>query len=399
MKKGYTFNFCILQCCYWISVCLVYAFAERFLSAYGLTKTQIGLTMALANVAALLLQPVIAGAVDRKNAFTLRVALSGGAALVVLIAIFELNPSNPTAITAILFGVVSTVTLTLQPLANAVGFYYVNQHKKLDFTVGRGVASGAYALAALAYGYLFDTFGAPHVLWLYMAGNIGLFVMALTFAPHREGALQSRESSGGMISVLRKKPWFALFLLGNILLFIPHNFTCNYLYSISQATGARMEVASAIMAASEIPIMILLSQIMKRISVNKLLCASSALFILKIIVLTLPVLFPIGGWLIYAGEALQMFSYAIFVPVSAFFANDCMDDADKVKGQMLLTETTIAAGVVSMLLGGIAIDTLGIPISMLICLGLFAAASGVIIFSVIQNQKRIDKDNRAQASV
>lgn len=347
--------------------------------------------MALANVASLLLQPAIAALIDRNNVFSLRVCLSAGAGVASLIALFELNPYNPAAVTAVLFGAMATVTLTLQPLSNAVGFHYLNRGEKLDFTAGRGIASGAYALASLAYGFLFDAFGAPHVLWLYLAGNAGLFLMAMLFAPHRDSDVQTKKApAAGVLTVLRKNPWFTLFLVGNVLMFIPHNFTCNYLYSISQATGARMEVASAIMAASEIPIMLLLSRIMKRISVNRLLCVSSLLFILKILLLTLPVLFPIGGWLIYVGEALQMVSYAVFVPVSAFFANACMDESDKVKGQMLLTETTILAGIVSMLLGGIAIDTLGIPIAMFICIGLFTLASVVIIFSVVKNQKQLD---------
>ena len=143
---------------------MVYAFAEKFLTAYGLTKTQIGVTMALANVASLLLQPAIAALIDRNNVFSLRVCLSAGAGVASLIALFELNPSNPAAVTAVLFGAMATVTLTLQPLSNAVGFHYLNRGEKLDFTAGRGIASGAYALASLAYGFLFDAFGAAVTL-------------------------------------------------------------------------------------------------------------------------------------------------------------------------------------------------------------------------------------------
>ena len=54
----FTVKFAFLQGFYWVSSCFVYAFAERFLTAYGFGVQQVGFVMASANAAALLLQPL-----------------------------------------------------------------------------------------------------------------------------------------------------------------------------------------------------------------------------------------------------------------------------------------------------------------------------------------------------
>ena len=124
-----------------------------------------------------------------------------------------------------------------------------------------------------------------------------------------------------------------------------------YLASITKVTGGDMSVMIAIAAIVEFPAMMAYSHIRKRIPDRVLLVASASVYLLKTGLLLLAAYLPLGAWAAYVSSALQMLCYAIFVPAASYYANDVVSEADRVKGQMLLTEAGLAAGVISMLLG------------------------------------------------
>lgn len=377
--KRRTLQYAVLQSCYWIGTCLVYSYAERLLSPYGFQTGTIGLTVACAYLAAMLLQPVLAAAADRSRRVTLRIAICGCALLAAVLSIGALFGRRSIPVLAVLFGALSGVTLTAQPLINAVGFDYINRGETLDFSFARGAASAAYALGSLLLGVLAD-WKNESMLVFYLVMNVALFFAALFFAPHRTNALPQSKSEGSVFSVIRKYPVFLLFCLGYFVLFIPHNFLNAYLASITGVTGGNMSVMLAVAAVIEFPAMTAYTHIRKRIPDRVLLLASAAVFLVKTGLVLFAAFAKPGAWVMYLSFALQMISYAIFVPAASYYANDRVQKADQVKGQMLLTESTLLSGVVSMLLGGLTIQHLGVPTALILCESLVAA--GVLLIAV-----------------
>lgn len=380
-----TFRFSVLQAFYWTGACLVYSYAERLLLSYGFPTGRIGLILAAAYLFAIFLQPMLAAAADRERRVTLRLAIAVSAALSAALAAAAFGTGS-LAVFAVLLGALSTVTLTVQPLINAVGFHYINRGLDLDYSFARGVASVVYALASLLFGMLASRrIGA--MLWVYAAAQIGLFLSALFFAPHRE-CIAVREAGGSLSDVFRRYPAFVLFCVGSLVLSVPHMVINAYLTSITKVTGGNMSVMLAIAAIVEFPAMMAYSHIRKRIPDRVLLMASASVYLLKTGLLLLAALFPIGSWAAYVSSALQMLCYAIFVPASSYCANDAVQESDRVKGQMLLTEAGLFAGMISMLLGGYAIEYLGVGAALILCEALVAIGVFIVWIAVRRGLKQ-----------
>ena len=182
--------------------------------------------------------------------------------------------------------------------------------------------------------------------------------------------------------MIRKYPKLLLFCAGMLVLNVPHMFINSYLVSITDVTGGDMSVMIAIAALVEFPAMLVYSHIRKRTGDRMPLLVSACFYLLKTGLLLLAATGAVGPWAVYASSAMQMLCYAIFTPASLYYANDTVDPADQVKGQMLLTETGLFSGVVSMLLGGLSLKHLGVAVSLLLCEGLVALGILLVFFAV-----------------
>lgn len=374
MKKR-TFLFALTQSFYWFGACLVYSYGERLLLSCGFSPGNIGVILAAAYLSAMVLQPTLAAAADREKRVTLKTAIVSCAALGALFAGAALFCTRALPVFAVLFGALSSVTLAVQPLVNAVGFHYTNRGLDLDYSFARGTASVMYALASLLLGAL-AKHRADAMLPVCIAAQIALLITALVFAPHR-GEPKPAAEEGSLLRIFRRYPAFVLFCAGNFVLVIPHTLLNSYLASITNVTGGDMSVMIAIAAVVEFPAMMAYSRIRRRIPDRIMLVLSASVYLLKTGLLLLAALFPLGAWAVYVSSALQMFCYALFVPASMYYANGTVSARDRVKGQMLLTEAGLAAGVISMLLGGFMIERIGVAAVLAVCEGLVAA--GVLI--------------------
>ena len=271
----------------------------------------------------------------------------------------------------------------MQPLINAVGFHYLNRGETVDYSFSRGAASIAYALSSLLLGYLASQ-NIDSILWVYLAANVGLFLVALWFAPKRTEQTQ-KATAGSVFSVIFRYPKLMLFCAGMLILNVPHVLINSYLASITGVTGGNMSVMIAIAAIVEFPAMMAYTHIRKKISDRVLLIVSSCFYLLKTGLLALAAYVSVGAWAVYVSSATQMLCYAIFIPASSFFANDSVSRADQVKGQMLLTETTLCSGMISMLLGGLSIQKLGVPLTLLISEG-FVLVGILIIAAAVRTK-------------
>lgn len=370
---------------YWIAACMVYSYAELFLKHFGFRTDQVGMIMALGYLAGMIVQPALAQAADRERRVTLRSGVAGCAAVGVAIAIAMPLCKSVLPVVAVLFGAMTCVTLASQPLVNAVGFHYINCGEPLDYSFARGAASVAYALASLLFGWIAKS-NVEAMLWVYLAVNAAIFLLALWFAPHRSGVGEIRSGSS-LFSVIRRYPRLVLFCVGYFVLNVPHMFINSYLASITSVTGGDMSVMIALAAVVEFPAMMAYSHVRRRIPDRVLLVASASVFLLKTGLLLLAATTSVGVWTVYASFALQMLCYAIFVPASSYYANDIADTADQVKGQMLLTESGLLSGMVSLLFGGLSIEHFGVPFSLLLCEGL--TAIGVVLVALgVRKPKR-----------
>ena len=119
--------------------------------------------------------------------------------------------------------------------------------------------------------------------------------------------------------------------------------------------------------------MALIDKVIKKVSCRNLLLFAGAAFLVK----TLLMFLAPNMVLVYISQAMQMFAYAVFIPVSAYFVNQTMARFDQVKGQAYINCSITLGGVFSSLVCGRLLDIKG-PHFMLI-VSLVVTAAGLVI--------------------
>ena len=388
-KKKITLLYAIIQGGYWSSFCATYGFATVFLLSRGFTTSQIGISIALANVLAVVCQPTVATIADEAKKISLH-----SLTILLIVADFILFgllffTGNIFIATMALFVLTNTVSQTVQPLINSISFYYINRGVDMNFGLPRSMGSMSYAIVSTIIGYLVEDYGSNVILIfgvvIFAIIGITVAVMPRVVKPYvtEQEATDDKVSSApgakkeSIFSFFGRYKIFSVALLGSTCIFIFHFATNNYMLQIAENVGgnaATMGTALSIAAMCEIPSMMFSNQIMKKIRYNYLLVLSGLFFCVKAFVYIVAVNIP----MLYASQVLQMVSYAFFIPASVYYVNENMNDNDKVKGQAIMTGTTTLGGVIGSLIGGIIIDYSGVRT--LQWVGFAFAVTGAILF-------------------
>lgn len=393
----------ILQGCYWMMINVIFGYIAFYLSEYGYSAGEIGMLSAAFAALSAVCQPLLGLIADKNSHFGWKPQILLFSMLCCAIFGILFAVKQPIMV-GFLFGLVMLFINCIQPMLNAACFYYVKRGISVDFGIARGIGSMAYAFMSLILGYLTVKLGTSAVLYAGIPVLLIQFLVVLrmpyedmnfTNISQKSACLTDEDSvnvqhineesesvtekvkknsvlRGGF---LKKYPIFCLMVVGSVLLVSVHNFMTTYLLKIMESVGgnsSHMGIALAIGAVTEIPVLFLFSHIVKRISASSLLVISGVAYIAK------SLMFFLAGnvGMIYGAHFLQPFSYALYASASVYFANECMQEEDKITGQSLMTMTMAFGSLVGNLVGGWFIDLSGVK-------AMLAFSSILSIFSVI----------------
>lgn len=362
MDKKYTMRYASLQGAYWLGSVATLTFVESFLLPRGFSEAGVGLLLAFGYLFALVLEPLASTYADRENGISLRTQIAAGFALTVLFSL-GLLLYHGVLVTSVLFVAVATIMLVLLPLINAVSFSYSNRGIAADFSFGRGIGSAAFVLSSFLGGLAVKKNPDISMGILLLGGGIG-FIFAILFAPGEKGAArtEAKGQKDGVWSLLISHPQLWPLLAANTCLMASHNFLNTYMLNLLAPTGYGAEtvgILGAIGAIMELPVLLGFRHIAKWFRREVLLIMAAAMFVLKAVLSSFPVLFGAGVWSLYVATLLQLFAFAVFLPVSSVYVNTQVEPKDQAKGQMLLTETQVLGTVFCTLLGGFGISRFG----------------------------------------
>ena len=354
-------HYALYQSLYWMSACFVYSYTRVFLQKLGFSVTAAGVELALSSVLSVLLQPLLASALGRWKKLSLRLVIAAVLILALFCGSLLLTPA-PMGALAALFLIMSTMTLTVQPFINSVGFGYINGGHGLNYSASRGVASLAYAGLSKCISLLAERESGTGMLLCYLLMTAGTLLVTLYLAqPVGDTSPQVSSAKSGVstLTFFKKYPHFSLMLLGQLLIFFQHNCINGYMWDIVQRAGGSsgdMGTALLIGALSEVPALVLFTRLEKKCPCHALLRLAAGLYILKPLLILLSPSLP----LLYLSQGMQAVTYALVVPGMAYYSNALVDPADRIRGQALITGSIAAAGFIGYLLGGIMVDGMGI---------------------------------------
>lgn len=374
------------QIFYYGAVCAMTGYASVYLLDKKFNNSTIGIVLALCNVLAVVLQPILASFIDRNKNIELRNVIStiiiGIIILSIILYIFPINWIIVLILTVFIFSMITTI----MPLMNSLAFIFEKYGIKINYGFARGLGSVAYALTSMILGYIVESF-TPGILPLfYIFFSISVYIVVKVFVlPKNQQfgiieveAVKKKDSSSqlSLMSFCTKYKKFIAFLFGFILVYFAHTII-NYFFIqiITNIGGTSSDMGNAVFLAAllELPTMAYFTKLSNKINCGRLIKFSIIMFLLKHVIAYLAA----NMMMIYISQVLQLFAYALFVPASVYYVNQKIAINDRVKGQSMVTMAMTIAGVFASLIGGMLIDSIGVHLVLMI--GAIVSAIGAVI--------------------
>lgn len=382
-SKNLTPGYSFIQGFFWMSFAAIMGFSSLYLLESGYTNTQIGMIIAVAGALSAGLQPAIASYADKPDSPSLKKIILVLSAVQVVLAVFLLmNYQKGFFLTGLFYGCLITILQLMNPLVNALGTESMNQGKKLNFGVARGMGSAAYAVASYALGIIVAKSGARLVpisimiIFLAMVASVFLFSFE---KEEKKNAKTGEKRKDGMFAFFMRYKRFSIVLIGCMMIYISHVLLNNFTFQIVETKGGgspEMGFAMALSALIELPTLFLFTYMLKKVRCDIWFRISGIFFMLKSLGTLLAPNIPV----FYGVQIFQMLGWALITVASVYYVNSIMDEQDAIKGQAYITMTYTLGSVFGALLGGRLIDFAGV--NAMLGFGTVCAAVGMVILLI-----------------
>ena len=384
---------------YWMIYAVVSSFASVFMLARGYSNSQIGITLAAANVLAFIMQPLVADFTDRSKRLGIIGVTEIMAVLMMIFTVGMFAFKGGTVALCVVFVLLIAFHTVLQPLFNSLAFKLEECGIATNYGVARAGGSLAYSIFIAILGTLVEKLGitilpvcseiicALMILALFLTNRTYLKNMKedLPPLPGTSKASQEEEEDINLIMFIKRNKMFFLVNIGVVGLFFSNAILNNYMAQIVTAIGGTTEDMGRIlgmMAFLEIPTMVFFKRIKRHFSCQLLLKIASIGFTLKIALCWL----ASSVTMLFIAQLFQIVSFALFLPGMVYFTGEIMSRGESIKGQALFTTMITLTTIFSSLLGGWILDIAGAK--MLTFIATIATAAGaVLIIAVIDKVK------------
>lgn len=384
-EKKLNIDYSLLQVAYWVTSAVVFCFTTVFLQFRGYSNYEIGIVFALGNIIGFVIQPLIAGYVDRSNRRTLLrcIRITAVLSALLMLAVYLL-PSGSASLIGVYALLVAGNTL-LNPLCISLSFYIESWGCGVNFSRARALGSLSYAVCNVILGMLVQRVSenaVPLTLILFSA-LLGLATVLFipgdraqrAAAPERHAQAMAEKPSG-LLEFARENKRFMVFLIGTATLYFTHGMIGNFMIEFIRNIGGGSEDMGnvlAFMTVVEVPVMLLFKRLTKRFKCSSLLRFAVIMFSVKELMIYLSSSLPA----LYAAEALQAFSFALFVPASVRYVDEVIAKHNAVKGQAFVTAMMTLGSIFASYIGGLLLDTSTPKFTLLV--GVIVSAVGTLI--------------------
>ncbi len=193
------------------------------------------------------------------------------------------------------------------------------------------------------------------------------------------------------VSLRKKYPFLILLFLGFSFLFTFHTMINSFLAQIFENIhGGSKEVGIALMIAAlcELPGMIFFEQLVKKKSSKFWLSVASISFAVRGFMMLL----ASSILMMEMTHLLQAFSFALFIPASAYLFNQFLADDDRVFGQTMIIIATTLGGVIGNVLGGSLLQHFGVWEMLIFGTG-FAVLGALLTILGIRKIPKLSEDS------
>lgn len=177
MKKLLNLEYAGIHGAYWMFYGVISSFASVFLLAKGFSNWHIGLVLAVANVLAVVMQPLVADIADRSGRLSV-IGISKILTVMMMAAttcLFIMDISM--AALSVIFVLLIAWHTILRPLFNSLTFILEETGVDINFGVARSMGSLTYAALVAVLGTVVEKYG---VMTLPVTGELILVMLLLS---------------------------------------------------------------------------------------------------------------------------------------------------------------------------------------------------------------------------
>ena len=234
----WTLRYTLINATYFSAFCTIHACAAVFLLGNGFSNTEVGVLLAVANIISAIVQPVIAGIIDKQGALTNRRFILISVLTILSGSVLLLFSANNKAVIFPVFALIYMIQFAYQPVMTALCFEYQKAGAPIVYGLARGLGSASFAITSAFIGGLIEKQGITILLYINIVVMLLSAILIFTFwKPKNEVSAsdpESAKSSGNtsLISFIRAYPAFSLFLVGVICFFFAHNMINDFMIQI-----------------------------------------------------------------------------------------------------------------------------------------------------------------------
>ena len=360
----------LVQMAYWSAFAAFAGYQTALLLGRGFSSGQAGVFTAIRCLAGIVAQPLLGGWADRHPEVSLNrlLNLCLAAALAVNVLFYCTRPGFFG--TALIFLALGVLELNAYPLLDSMAVQFINAGLDVNYSLGRGLGSFAYAVACVILGRQASAFGVETVL-LSHVGLLALLMGIIAVYPRMPGSTRAKreelEQPHSVWYIVKSSPAFTWMLLAVFFAMVAVMPIVGFMVNIVRAKGGDetyLGLALFLMAASELPAAALFPRLWRRLG-------SRGMMVLAVVFMAVkPMLFalaPTLGWVL-AVQPIQMLGYGLFTPSSVYYANENVSPADRVRGQsVMMMASNGLGGMMGNLLAGYAIDFGGVSAMLGLC--------------------------------
>lgn len=193
MKRILNIEYVCIQGTYWMYFGAICNFASVFLLARGYSNSEIGVTLAVSNVLAVVLQPVIADLADRAKKLSLIGMTEIITVLMMVVTAGLLAIDGKTIALTVIFVLLIAWHMVLQPLFNSLAFRLSEAGAPVNFGFARSMGSLIYAVFTAVFGVVVEQCG---VLSIPVTGEIVLVMLLVSLILAKRSFDRAKRTGG-----------------------------------------------------------------------------------------------------------------------------------------------------------------------------------------------------------
>ena len=400
MGKRFNLQYAGIHGTYWLYYGVICSFASVFLLDRGYSNTEIGIILAVGNIFAVLLQPIMGDLADRSRRISFFGFMEMMTTLLMVLTVFLLVLQKKSGLLMFVYVMAFGWMNIVQPFCNAMNRKLSETGVYINFGACRAIGSLTYSIMCFFLGSLVERFGV-NVLPVTGEVVLILFMTAIvivaksfrrTMAEKSDGTKSAASGSSAANAAsgdeeeinlpmfVKRNKMFLVLCLGVLGLYYTNSVLNTYMAQIAESVGGDngdIGRIFSILALMEIPTMMFFDRINKRFRTRTLMKFSAVAFVFWILICFLAE----NVMTLILAQFIQPFSFALFLPSIVRFIDDIMSKGEAVKGQTMFTTTTTMAAVFASLIGGVILDAAGPKMLTLTAACVTAIGAAVVVFS------------------